>query len=226
MDRNRVEDAAIRLLRDMWRGRESMFSKDIRPLELLEPHLAARFLGIKFEFHAGLGRFGDRGVQFEVAGFMDRQARRIAVSRQFAMEIMRFTGAHEIGHWLLHPREVMHRDRPIRGLSRDVTSRLPHEQEADYFSACFLAPRRLVTEAFAARFQSTPLVIDEAAAFWLSPDDPEAVLRPEIGSLDRALTLATARSYGNRHFESLAMLFRVSPTTMAIRLEELGLMRE
>jgi hypothetical protein len=144
MDRSGIEQTATRLLRDMWQRRERLSPKDVGPLGLLEPELAARFLDVRFEFHAGLGRFGDRGAQFEVAGFIDRPARKIALSRQFPPEIVRFTGAHEIGHWLLHPRQVVHRDRPIKGLDNNITRRRPHEQEADYFSACFLAPRKLV----------------------------------------------------------------------------------
>jgi hypothetical protein len=226
MDTERIENIATRLLRDMWLQRERLSSSRVTPLQLLEPQLAARLLGVKFEVHAGLGRFGDRGEQFEVAGFIDRQARRIAVSQQFAAEIMRFTGAHELGHWLLHPREVMHRDRPIKGIEKGGTRRSLEEREADYFSACFLAPRKLVTKAFIERFHTAPLPIDDAAAFWLSPADPDAILRAESGSLERAVTIATAKSYGTRQFEPLAKLFRVSPTTMAIRLQELKLIRD
>lgn len=220
MDRAAIERECTNLLRSMWQGQERLFDKRLRPLELLEPRLAARLLGLRYETHAGLGRFGDRGVQFEVAGFVDRRARRIAVSQQFPAEVMRFTGAHEIGHWLLHPKEIVHRDRPVKGLDTGDRRRPGHEQEADYFSACFLAPRKLVTQAFVARFGAVPLAIDDAAAFWLSPDDPEALLAPSHG-LERALAVATARSYGGKPFESLASLFRVSPTTMAIRVHEL-----
>jgi hypothetical protein len=207
----------------MWQSRGELFSKSLSALELLEPALAARYLDVRYEVHPGLGRFGDRGVQYEVAGFVDRPGRRIAISQQFPVEVMRFTGAHEVGHWLLHPRQIVHRDRPIKGLDTVRLKRPPEEQEADFFSACFLTPRKLVTEAFAKRFGAAPLTIDDAAAFWLSPDDPEKVLRPDTGSFDCALALATARSYAGKHFQSLAKEFRISTTTMAIRLNELAL---
>src|SRR5260221_12559375 len=207
----------------MWQSRLKLFSKTVTPIELLEPELAARFLGIKYEFYAGLGRFGDRGVQYEVAGYVDRPARKIAISQQFPKEVMRFTGAHEIGHWVLHPQQIVHRDRPVKGLDSPKNRRMPEEQEADYFSACLLAPRKLLTKAFAQRFHVAPLIIDDAAAFWLSPDDPDRILRSEAGALDCALALAGAASYDAAHFESLARQFRVSTTTMAIRLQELEL---
>jgi hypothetical protein len=226
MDKSGIEQAATRLLRDMWQRRDRMFAKGLRPIDLLKPELAARFLNVRFEFHAGLGRFGDRGVQFEVAGFMDPKGRRIAVSRQFPDEVVRFTGAHEVGHWLLHPRQMVYRDRPVKGLEGKPDRRPPEEREADYFSACFLAPGKMVTAAFVERFGRVPLVIDDAAAFWLAKDDPDSILRPQAGSLDQELALATARSYGGRHFDSLASVFRVSPTTMAIRLRELELVSD
>ena len=37
--------------------------------------------------------------------------------------------------------------------------------------------------------------------------------------------LARAKSYGGRPFESLAVMFKVSIATMAIRIKELGLVR-
>ena len=41
----------------------------------------------------------------------------------------------------------------------------------------------------------------------------------------RAAAAASARSFANRHFDSLARHFHVSIASMAIRLRELGLVR-
>jgi len=146
---------------------------------------------------------------------------------RFPQETIRFTGAHEIGHWLLHPKEVMHRDRPVKGLVVEASSRPAQEKEADYFAACFLMPRRLVTKALESTFSvRSPFIFDDTASFHLRPDDLESLLRPDDGAWDRAVSLASAESYSGRHFHSLAKQFRVSVSTMAIRLKELELIRE
>lgn len=196
-------------------------------LAMLDPASAARVLGVKYEIYPELGRFGSRSGRFEVAGLIDRSLNAIAVSQRFRPEVMRFTGAHEIGHWLLHSGEVMHRDRPIDGVRHDRTPRPRNEREADYFAACFLVPRKLLTQAFESTFRTrVPLVLDDSVAFWLCPDDPESLLRPDVGSLEFALAVASATSYAGRHVLSLAKQFGVSVTTMAVRLREVRLIRE
>jgi hypothetical protein len=226
MTSEQIETAAEQLLRDMWKDRERLIGRAkaaIHPLDLLEPEHAAAFLGLRLEYHTALGRFGDRGFQFEVAGYLERAAKRISVSQQFSSDIQRFTGAHEIAHYLLHPHQVPHRDRPIAGLTKDGTKRPVHEQQADRFAAAFLVPRKLLTKAFTARFRQAPLRIDERAAFWLSPDDPDNLFNLDAMSADVTYALASARSYDSQQFHSLASVFRVSVSTMAIRLEETNL---
>lgn len=228
MHQSDIERSARHLQLQIWQQRSTLWQDEApRPVDMLEPAIAARVLGIDFEYYEELGRFGNGREQFEVAGLLDRQTGKIAVATKFPPETIRFTGAHEIGHWLLHPGEVMHRDRPIKGLTNEPSGRAPQEREADYFAACFLMPRKLVKEALESTFLiKAPLVFDDAAAFWLCPDDPDSLLRADEGSLDRALSVASARTYSGRHFNSLSSQFRVSITTMAIRLRELGLIRE
>lgn len=228
MDRLAIEEKARDLLiqildrrKEFWPDREASL------FEIPNPELAAFCLGVGYEFREELGRFGFRGQHFEVAGQLDRNERRIAISRRFSLEIRRFTGAHEIGHWVLHPQEKMHRDRPIKGL--DHNNHIPrdlYEREADHFSACFLMPRKLVKRAFESTFSTKEFVFNDATAFHLSPSDMNSLLWPREGCLDRELALATARSFNGRHFDSLASRFQVSPSTMAIRIKELGLIRE
>lgn len=137
---------------------------------------------------------------------------------------MLFTGAHEVGHWLLHPHEVMHRDRPIDGLRSDRQPRAPEEREADYFAGCFLLPRKLVTEALEETFGIRDVFrIDKDAAFRLCGPDCEVLLTSDQQSLERASYIAAATSYGKEHFNSLATQFGVSVTTMALRLVQLRL---
>jgi len=172
-----------------------------------------------------LGNFGrGRADKFAVAGMLDRGRNIIAVSERFGTEVMRFTGAHEVGHCRLHKGLQMHRDRPISGVSPDTTPRAPEEREADYFAACFLMPEKLMHKAFMTRFGPTvPFIFDEGRAFQLSPRGYTELIYADHRSHARGLALATAQSFNGAHFRSLADSFRVSPLSMAIRLEELGL---
>ena len=42
---------------------------------------------------------------------IDRTRGIIAISTRFPYPAQRFTGAHENGHYVMHPHEIMHRDR-------------------------------------------------------------------------------------------------------------------
>jgi Zn-dependent peptidase ImmA (M78 family) len=223
-------EAAVRDLHArLWRARASLWPADAlpSPVEMLDPAAAARLLGIEFEVHDELGsRFNAAEARFEIAGLLDRQAKKIAISRRFALETQRFTAAHELGHWLLHPGNVMHRDRPVGGLEFGPMKRPLPEREADRFAALFLMPEKLLRKRFAECFgATTPLVVDDAAAFWLCGGNPGFLLDADIHSLEREVAVASARSFANRHFDSLARHFHVSIASMAIRLRELGLVR-
>jgi len=229
MNKNDIEQHARNLqlrileqLGELFPGRT-----EISLVEILDPAIAARVLEIRYEQPYELRLSGLQATRSEVAGLINRQAKKIAVATKFPVETARFTGAHEIGHWLLHPNEIMHRDRPIRGLSVESYSRPRFEREADYFSACFLVPRKRLLKAFQTTLRTNvPFIFDDNTSFMLCPNDAESLLRAEEGSLDRALALASATSYAGRHFNSLASQFGVSVTTMAIRLKEVGLIQE
>lgn len=227
MNKQLIEEKARDLQIRIWDQHEVIWpDRDVTPLEVLEPEIAAFVLGFNYEIHEELRLLG-QSSKYAIAGILDRQSGKIAVSRQFPNETVRFTGAHEIGHLLLHPGHVMHRDRPIKGLGDPKYSRPTQELEADHFAACFLMPGKVVKEAMEAIFLTkAPFIFDDDTAFRLCPSNPGPLLRPYDGSLDRALTLASAESYGGRHFISLSKLFRVSSSSMAIRLNELGLIQE
>lgn len=228
MDHCLIEDIARDLQMRLWLKRRMLWpGETLTPHELLEPERAAKLLNVEFQRYEELLEFGSGRQRSEIAGLIDRQANKIAVAMKFPPEAVRFTGAHEIGHWILHPGKVMHRDRPIKGIAPETVSRSREEREADYFAACFLVPRKLAVTAFEAAFQTrAPLSLNDTTAFWLSPNDPDSLLRSQLGSLDFALAVASARSYGGRPILPLASQFGVSATTMALRVKELGLIRE
>ena len=228
IDKRKIQHEAREVQKLIWSRRHEIWPKGVpHPIRMLEPEIAADVLDVNFEFHPELILLNRRDSKYEIAGLLDRQSRKIAVADQFPVETVRFTGAHEIGHWVLHEDEMMHRDRPVKGLNGETLARPKKEKEADYFAACFLMPEKLVIEAFESTFMFRgQFVFDDTAAFWLNRSDPDALLRADSGSLDRALALSSAQTYGGRHFNSLAKQFRVSAATMAIRLNELNLISE
>lgn len=193
---------------------------------VIEPRIAAKHLGLLYEEVPSLGRFGQGNDRFEVAGVIDPRNRAILISTHFDFEVQRFTAAHELGHWRLHDDiSIQHRDRPIKGMGKRSGPLADKEREADYFAACFLMPARLVELVFKQMYgcsiQEFPF--NDRTAWLLSPDDPDLILRPQAGARSRALALA---SFNGAKYQSLARTFNVSITTMAIRLEELGLCAE
>ena len=104
------------------------------------------------------------------------------------------------------------------------------EQEADAFAASLLMPERLLRPAFVERFDSEidGRVPDEDLAFNLRPAMRNRVDARELaarGARYRALLVAQTRTWLGVPIVSLAEAFRVSPSAMAIELEEAGLVR-
>jgi len=230
MNKSDIEHNARDLQLQIWRRIPELWpgKTGISFVEIFDAEVAARVQGIDFQYHPELKWFTNLCNPLEeVAGILHREECRIMVSTKFPLETRRFTAAHEIGHWRLHHGMNMHRDRPIEGLSVDSHGRAPEEREADYFAACFLMPRKRVMAAFEHVFSTKiPLVFDDAAAFELCPQDPDSLMRPYEGSLNRALALASATHFRGKYFRPLHQQLRVSVTSMAIRITELGLIRE
>ncbi len=229
MNRERIELAARELQKEIYRRRDSLWSTVDIPVisRMFSAEVAANVLGINYEPHPHLGKFGDGNTRFEVAGLIDRQGSRISISQNFDVLTQRFTGAHEIGHWQLHKSElIMHRDRQVSGLGTARQSRSTVEKEADYFAACFLAPRNVVVAEFEFRFGSIDeFRFNDDAAFGLCPKNTRSLMVSSEDSYEWEMVLSSAISYHGEYFDSLASVFGVSAPTMAIRLREVGLRR-
>lgn len=223
----KIQDEVKRLHREIWQNKELFWpNQSLLPIDMLVPEVACQILGVEYLELGNLESqvFSFRGSRFKVAGLIDRQANKIVVSNAFPEKISRFTAAHEIGHWVLHPDQVMHRDRSIDGSGAKDLKRPLEEREADYFAACFLMPVKLVTEMFKSNFMTTiPMKFDENVSFWLNPSEYDSLLRAEKDSLNREFALARCAAFNSRHFYSLADQFRVSNAAMAIRIKELDL---
>lgn len=191
-------------------------------LQLFRPDHAARVHGYEYEVAEGsLGIHGVGKDRYQVAGLVDPANNIIKISGNLTYEVQRFTAAHEIGHMVLHPGMSLHRDRPLTGEWSPPDKR---EREANHFAACFLAPEKLVRQAFEARFRTTVLHLDDTVAFYLvGSRQMQDLLRSQTGSLEFARAVATTKAFGSgNYFKPLNELFGMSTTAMAIRLTELG----
>jgi adenosylhomocysteinase len=218
IDYKAIDKKVEQIHRTIWENKDLISFKN--PIELLQPAFAAKLLGINYNFKESLGKHIEKGIEFEVAGLLERNSRKITISKQFDPTVMYFTFAHELGHWLLHEDEINHRDRPLNG---SIQNKSKIEKEADYFASNFLMPKNILTKEFQAIFKSYPLKINEDLLFSLGIDKSDVLKNLEKDDLYIERVLAKANSISGSTNIPLSKRFNVSPSTMAIRIKELGL---
>ena len=100
LTRPRIEEIARDLQAQLWGVREELFpsERDVNPLALLDPSLALRCIGFRFELVDSLGQHLWEGKNVDVAGIIDGSERTVQISRQFDPPVRKFTAAHELGH--------------------------------------------------------------------------------------------------------------------------------
>ena len=221
-----IESLATRLQYILWDHRDILWKSDepTEPLDVLKPELALRKMGYKISRPATLGEYEADNAAFEIAGIIDPIKQEVSISKRFTAEVQLFTGAHELGHAIMHNNALPHRDRPIDG-SSSTTRRDQFEIEADLFAACFLMPHRQIRKHFRARFGTDQFHLNSAAAFKLGFRSVNDLIKHHPNLRSVSYYLASAISYDGEFFQSLAEQFRVSSTTMAIRIEELGIVK-
>lgn len=208
---------------ELWQ-RKSDFWNNSEPktyLESLDPEIAIKSIGYRFEKKYSLGQNVNPGDITEIAGIISTSKKTIQISEQLPLESHNFTSAHELGHAILHQVDGLHRDRELNGAPINEL----HDQmeiEADKFAVFFLMPKKLVIRVFQTKFDHIPFVIDENSEFALGYQPNE--LRKKCKNLrDLSRIIAKADNYSGRFFPSMADTFKVSIEAMAIRLEELNL---
>jgi len=140
MDKQGIEKEVRRLQKEIWNAREVRYQMSGVPdiPTIFDPRNVADHCELFYEererldtdYHGGGG----------AAGVCRRDRSTILVSTRFSYEVRRFTAAHEIGHFMLHPHigdRTLHREFPIEGMN---AQRTPIEKEADYYAACLLMP--------------------------------------------------------------------------------------
>lgn len=224
INRQRIEDVARHLQRDVYKSRSLMCKFDAHPLTMLRPEIAAEFLD--FDYYT-LESIPSDTFGMEVGGILDLPGHAMHISDKFKFQTRRFTAAHELGHILLHPQlahGLAHRDMPI---SEMIFYKRPHiEQEADYFAACYLIPRKQLELEFFSRFGNSPIRLNETSAFRLGAKTVSDFFIEPSGGLKFASAASTTCTYGGYGFESLVQKFQVSVSAMSIRLKEVGLVAD
>lgn len=157
----------------------------------------------------------------EVAGLLHRPTGHIVAATRWGIPKFRFTVGHELGHFLMHPHEVMHRDGPV--LEDENRQRPIEEREADYFSACLHIPEDALRAEVKRRFGRDVVDCDDDnIAFKLAGQGFRTLM--DMDTLRRARFVATTTSYGGPPaFESLTDAFMMSKMAVAIRLIETGI---
>jgi Zn-dependent peptidase ImmA (M78 family) len=218
----------------LWSDRYRIWGKtaslqDLVPFPTIT--VAERHLRIRVEEPEEIGdvdRESD-ALRVEIGGLIARRERLIKVASKFRLEWRRFTLAHEVGHWLLHPNLTNLREAPLSGGERANSKRSVEEQEADFFAGELLMARKLLKRAVLFNFGGP---IDSAHPTLHVAQSLSDGVRRKISTQDlisggkRFVSLLVAESSSFKlhkpgTFVPLARRFGVSRVAMAIQLEEL-----
>ena len=222
-----IEECVSELQNLIWENRYLIWKKNMpqNHLEILKPNiLFKKTLGYDYFSSGKYGVPVEKDEIVEVAGVIDQPNKLVMISDKFPSEVQNFTAAHELGHSILHEQSILHRDIPIDSIEND-RSYNKIEKEADKFASFFLMPTKLLKKEFKINFLSEIFELDEGSAFNFGgkslPD-----IKKECKTL-RQLTrkLASSKSFSGNRFDSLSNKFGVSVEAMAIRLEELNLVK-
>ena len=222
---SRIEQIARNIQINIWKNRNKIWPNGVpaNPVDMLEPSVAFNRVGYDSDIYETLDDYSN-GQNFKIAGLLDRANKKAYISNQFSQEIQRFTLAHELGHALMHEGSGLHRDRaldgsPLKGKKDKI------EIEADKFAAFFLMPRNLIISRFNHQFGVEVFTLNETTMFALDPGNKMRLSSKNKNIRHISRLLAETEQYNGQNFISLSKQFRVSVEAMAIRLEELGLIK-
>jgi hypothetical protein len=219
-----IRDQARDLLARVWRALKDRHNKPPSQILPVEPRWFLEvFSDWTFEEPPTIGSSKTSGR--EIAGALDRVKKKIEVASNLPPSVRRFTGAHELGHLVLHPRLQSLRESPLDDDLRGH-SNSPAEREANIFAAEYLMPRRLLRDHFQKRFGG---IIDRAsiteddAFFWTTGNFRASQLRV-MDPVELAKILArVSDSFTAINYRSFTDVFGVSDTAMAIQMVDTGL---
>jgi IrrE N-terminal-like domain len=214
---------------DLWRYLQKKAGKSLTAFDILpiDPRLiATEVLGLFYEEPYEIGVLPAQNSRLvEVAGMVERAAKRITVASKLQPTVRRFTGAHEIAHWLIHANRGDLRENPTTDEAVRSQFRSRHEREADLFAADLLMPPKAIEETFSRLF-GAPVDgnrIDDNQAFCLTGEKVSAWQMMKLTRDDRAKLIAEAISLTFKQPRSLSEIFGVSASAMAYQLLDLEL---
>jgi hypothetical protein len=216
------EQAARKLQLDLLKSSALIWpGEQLSPLDMCDPWAAARLRNIEVQEGWLTSDYTKAG--HKLGGFINRTANLIGVDVDLRYRTKLFTLAHEIGHLEMHPELHHHREIPVHGLT-DVQHPVDRrEHQANQFAGFFLVPTKQLRIAFEAAFGVRTLQLTDQVAWELLRDDWASLINSPYHSLAFARCVGRAQRYCGREFGPLHDLFKVSETTMAIRLKESGL---
>ncbi|WDF61032.1 cyclodeaminase/cyclohydrolase family protein [Flavobacterium sp. KACC 22758] len=209
----------------VWKYKDSIWKNAPKePWEILDPQKIFKdVLCYDYVVREEFAVPDDKGNIIEIAGLINQANRLVVVSNKFSLPIQRFTGAHELAHALFHDQKVQHRDLP---LDNDTYHLRPFDEKvADKGATYFLMPQKDVIKQFALRFESLNFTINEETSFNLIRRDILSLKKECKNLRELSRKLALTESYNGRRFQSLSERFNVSVQAMAIRLEQLNLVK-
>ena len=224
LNTRQIEKLTIDMLIDInndkkgfWRTNTPVYYLDmIKPKKLLE------VFGYEYIESSSLGRFDQNGQWIEIAGITDHEQKIVKVSTSYSPESRYFTLCHELGHVIMHNERRMYRDGPLDGkFNRPGQDWI--EYQANTFAKFFSMPGELVIELFESYFGTRKWELNSDTLFMLNKGNAQEFLKKYPYKRSVSLLLAGLTVYNQQEFPSLAQVFGVSKTAMAIRLEELGL---
>lgn len=216
------EEMARELQLELWDRQCTLWpGEKVGPLDVCNPWVAAKFLG--FEVQEGWLTHAGTRTGFQLGGFINRPAKLIAIADQQKPRTKLFTLAHEVGHLIMHPGLHHHREMPLHGLTEPREPTELKEFQANHFAGCFLVPAKQLRRAFRAAFSVDALRLTYDVAWELLLEDYMSLMNSPYHSLAFERVVAQAQRFRGRHFGPLHDLFQVSPTTMALRLRQVGL---
>jgi Zn-dependent peptidase ImmA (M78 family) len=226
-----IEEKARQLLFRYWKQEKARLGKYIDPKSLLPMDvmtIAKKTLGLEvFESWDAASDLNATTTHANLAGWVDRSKKKIVVARELPPELGRFTLAHEVGHFLLHPNVVQFRDDPRTDLALRDERKSPLERQADLFAGFLTMPRKLVVDFYERMFGS-PIEganLNENQAYAVLGENGILSVIAKLSALDLAKLVAERTSLVFEQPRALTEIFGVSSTAMGIQLLRLGLVK-
>lgn len=228
---NLIEEKARQLLHRYWKQKEARLGGDIDPKSLLPidvKAIAREILGLEVAESWDVGSDTvTPSSRMNLVGGIHRYAKKIVLARGLSSEIERFTLAHEIGHFLLHPNVIQFREDPRTDIVIRAERKSPLEHQADRFAGFLAMPRKLVVYHYKRMFgdaiDGANLSEDQAYCILGENGIPSEIAKLSPLDLARIVAVATSLVYGQPRV--LTEIFGVSPTAMGRQLLLSGLVK-